>query len=368
MVERREFLRFSLGSAVGLALGSGAQSAGEHTLRELAGAKNLLTGSAFSFAQMARPDMAELLIRECSMVICENELKWGQTQPERDGYNFAHADAMVAFARAHGQKLRGHNLCWHQSNPAWLEATLTPGNAAALLRRHIQVVAGRYRGKIHSWDVVNEAIHLEDRNAHGLRNSVWLKNLGAGYIELAFRAAAESDPGAILTYNDFGVEQDAPDQQRKRDAVLALLRDLRARGVPVQALGIQSHLTAHPDPPRFRELPGFLKELGKMGLQVFITELDVDDRDLPADIAKRDRMVADVYRDYLRTVLAQDHVRAVLTWGLADRDTWLDTYHPRGDGQKKRPLPFDAELRAKPAFSAMCEAIAECRARSDEKV
>lgn len=362
-MRRREFLQISAGSIAVTALRGTPQVPERPALRELAGAKNLLVGSAFSFAQMARPEMAELLAQQCSIVVCESELKWGPTQPERDRYEFAHADAMVAFAEAHGQKVRGHNLCWHQSNPAWLAATITPGNAAALLRQHILVVAGRYRGKIHSWDVVNEAIHLEDQNAGGLRNSVWLKNLGEGYIELAFRAAAEADPGAILTYNDFGIEHDAPDQERKRDAVLGLLRGLRARGVPVQALGIQSHLTAHLDPPRFHELHGFLKELGKMGLQVFITELDVDDRELPGDVAKRDRMVADLYRDYLRTVLAHDHVKAVLTWGLADRDTWLDTYHPRGDKQKKRPLPFDADLHAKPAFTAMCEAIAECPAR-----
>lgn len=367
-MRRREFLQISAGSIAVTALRGIPQVPERPALRELAGAKNLLVGSAFSFAQMARPEMAALLAQQCSIMVCENELKWGPTQPERDRYEFEHADAMVVFAEAHGQKVRGHNLCWHQSNPAWLETTITPGNAAALLRQHILVVAGRYRGKIHSWDVVNEAIHLEDQNAGGLRNSVWLKNLGEGYIELAFRAAAEADPGAILTYNDFGMEHDAPDQERKRNAVLGLLRGLRARGAPVQALGIQSHLTAHLDPPRFHELHGFLKELGKMGLRVFITEMDVDDRDLPADVAKRDRMVAGLYRDYLRTVLAHDHVRAVLTWGLADRGTWLDAYHPRGDGQKKRPLPFDAELHAKPAFAAMCEAIAECPARSEERV
>jgi len=357
-VRRRDFLQLSLGSLAGLTFRSDAQkSAAAATLRDLASGKGLLAGAAFSYAQLQRAELAALLAAQCSIVVPENEMKWHHIHPERDRYDFANADAMLAFAEAHGQRVRGHNLCWHQSNPEWLESAITPTNGASLLRQHILIVAGRYKGRMHSWDVVNEAIHPEDHNANSLRNSLWLKNLGPEYIDIAFRAAAEADPAALLTYNDFGIEHDAPDQERKREAVLELMRGMRKRGVPIQALGVQSHLTAHAERPRFTELHKFFQELEKLDMQIFITELDVDDRDLPADIPKRDREVAAIYRDYLQTVLQHRNVKAVLTWGLSDRDTWLNSYRPRADKLPKRPLPFDAELQPKPAFLAMCEAI-----------
>jgi endo-1,4-beta-xylanase len=170
-------------------------------------------------------------------------------------------------------------------------------------------------------------------------------------------AAAESDPAALLTYNDYGFEHDGPDQDRKRDAVLVLRRRLRARNVRIHALGIQSHLTARPGGLHFKELNKFFKELKKLNLQVFITELDVDDRELSSRHRQTRQAVAAVYREYLETVLHHSAAKAILTWDLSDRDTWLNTFHPRRDGLPKRPLPFEASLQAKPAFSAMCEAI-----------
>ncbi len=358
-MERRQFLKLAASSFAGLGVGKRAfADNAPQTLRQLSTPKGLFAGSAFSYAQLQRPELPDLLAAQCSIVVAENEMKWRQIHPERERYDFAHADAMVAFAEAHGQKMRGHNLCWHQSNPEWLAATITPANAAGLLRQHIMVVTGRYKGRIHSWDVVNEALNPEDHNPNGFRNSIWYKNLGEEYIEIAFRTASESDPAALLTYNDYGFEHDGPDQDRKRDAVLGLLRRLRSRSVPIQALGMQSHLTARPDGLHFKELKNFFKELEKLDIQVFITELDVDDRELPADIPKRDKQVAAVYREYLETVLQHNAVKAVLTWDISDRDTWLNTFHPRQDGLPKRPLPFDSALQAKPAFSAMCEAIA----------
>ena len=362
---RREFIQLSLGSVATLALGGEDQAPGP-ALRDLAKGKGLLTGAAFSYGQMQQTDLSRVLAAQCSIVVTEHEMKWRQIHPERDRYDFERADAMVAFAEGHGQRVRGHNLCWHHSNPEWLEPVITPANAAALLRQHILAVAGRYHGRIHSWDVVNEAIDPVDHNANGLRNSVWLKNLGEAYIDIAFRTAAEADPNALLTYNDYGIEHDAPDQDRKRDAVLTLLCGLRKRNVPIHALGIQSHLTAHAERPRFGELRKFAQELEKLDLQIFITELDVDDRELPGDIPKRDQEVANIYRDYLQTVLQHQNVKAVLTWGLSDRDTWLNSYRPRPDMLPKRPLPFDAELRPKPAFSAMCASVEGCAPRSKE--
>jgi endo-1,4-beta-xylanase len=364
-VHRRQFLKLASGSVAAMAVtGRSFAQTSSMTLRRIADSKNLSVGSALSWPKLLNAEVAALIAAQCSIIVPENELKWGFTQPERDRYDFSKSDAMLAFAEAHGQRMRGHNLCWHEGNPKWLDATITSSNAAALLRQHIMVVAGHYRGKLHSWDVVNEAIDPRSGHPGGLRDSVWLKNLGDGYLDLAFRTAAEADPSALLTYNDYGIENDLPEENAKREAVLGLLRGMRSRGVPIHALGIQGHLLAHNDSPHFHYLHGFLKDLEKMNIQVFITELDVDDRELGGDVAKRDQRVAEIYRDFLKTALQYNNVRAVLTWGLTDRDVWINTFHPRADGLPKRPLPFDAKLQPKAAFQAMCEVMQEAPARS----
>jgi endo-1,4-beta-xylanase len=327
-------------------------------LRKLAAQRGLLVGSAVSYMELQRSDFAGLLGAEASIVVSENDMKWRRIHPEPDHYDFRRGDALLAFAGAHGQKLRGHNLCWHEYNPEWLARLATRRNAADLLRGHIAAVAGHYAGHVHSWDVVNEAVSVSDGRPDGLRQSIWLELIGPEYVEMAFRAAAAADPGALLTYNDYDLEQESPDNERKRQAVLRLLQSLRERGAPVHALGLQSHLRAGPAASRWDGLHRFLEQVEKLGLQVFVTELDVDDRELPADVAERDRGVAALYRDYLGNVLQHRSVKAVLTWGLTDADTWLNHSKPRADGLPQRPLPFDMKLQPKPAFFAMREVIA----------
>ena len=237
-------------------------------------------------------------------------------------------------------------------------------NAADLLRRHIAEVAGHYRGRIHSWDVVNEAINLDDGRPNGLRKSQWLNLLGPQYLDIAFTAAAKADGQAILTYNDYDLEQDSPKHEAKRAAVLGLLTSMKSRGIPVQALGLQAHLHATGKPDNWSGFERFLDSVDKLGLQMFITELDVDDSELPRDVSERDAAVAKVYGDFLKRVLPRKSLKAVLTWGISDANTWLNGRHPRPDGLRKRPLPFDAEMKPKPAFYAMLEAINSAPARS----
>ncbi len=332
-------------------------SAESTKLREIAASKGLLFGSAVSYAQLNRPELAALLVDQCSILVSENDMKWRAMHPEPDRYDFARADAFMNFAESHRIPARGHNLCWHEHNPAWLEATATPENAVSLLRSHIQTVVGRYKGRIHSWDVLNEAIRPDHHNHNDMVNSVWLKTIGEDYLELAFRAAAEADPSALLTYNDYDVETGAPEQEKKRKAILAMLRRFRKKHVPIHALGVQSHLRPHGDPLTWNGLNQFLKEVKKLKLEVYVTELDVDDQAFPADIPERDRLVAEVYRSYLENILRQKSVKAVLTWCLSDRDSWLQGFRPRKDGVPQRPLPFDADLHPKPAFTALRDAL-----------
>jgi endo-1,4-beta-xylanase len=343
---------------------SSCYSASSETLRDAGAKKNLLIGSAVSFRQLERPDYTTLLREQASIVVSENDMKWLLIHPEAERYDFAHSDALVAFAAKNNQKVRGHNLCWHNQMSTWFQSIATPENAADLLRRHIAEVAGHYRGRIHSWDVVNEAINVDDGRPDGLRKSQWLNLLGPQYLDVAFTAAAKADGQAILTYNDYDLEQDSPKHEGKRAAVLQLLTSMKSRGIPVQALGLQAHLHATGKPDNWSGFERFLDSVDKLGLQMFITELDVDDSELPGDVSERDAAVAKVYGDFLNRVLSRKSLKAVLTWGISDANTWLNGRHPRPDGLRKRPLPFDAEMKPKPAFYAMLEAINSAPARS----
>src|SRR4051794_38951041 len=177
---------------------SSCYSAPSETLRAAGAKKKLLIGNAVSFRQLERLDYTALLRNQASILVSENDMKWLLIHPEPERYDFAHSDALVAFAAKNNQKVRGHNLCWHNQMSTWFQSAATPENAADLLRRHIAEVAGHYRGRIHSWDVVNEAINVDDGRPDGLRKSQWLNLLGPQYLDIAFTAAAKADGQAIL--------------------------------------------------------------------------------------------------------------------------------------------------------------------------
>ena len=353
-MDRRNFLQLSLTAAAAAAFPSPEIP----KLRELARQKNLLFGSAVSDPQLKRPDLTALLLDQCCILVAENQMKWRGTHPEQDRFDFTQADNFMNFAESNHLTARGHNLCWHEHNPPWLDAAITQQNAVSLLTTHIQTVATRYKGRIHSWDVVNEAIDPTHKNPGELRNSLWLTNIGPDYLDLAYRTAAKSDPAALLTYNDYDIETDSPSQQAKREAVLAMLQTAIKKGTPIQALGMQSHLRTNEGTSTWTGLNKFLKEIEKLNLKVYVTELDVDDQFMPADIPERDRQVAEIYRSYLDNILRHNSVKAVLTWCLSDRDSWLQNFRPRKDAQPQRPLPFDAQLNPKPAFYALRDSLA----------
>jgi len=332
---------------------------GDASLGAHGAAHGLLYGCAVNMNALGADAAYAALIREqCRIVVAENAMKWGALRPSADGFNFDQADALVAFAESNRMKIRGHNLVWHQSNPKWLEATATKENARDLLVTHIETVAGRYAGRMHSWDVVNEAIHVEEGRPDGLRNSLWLRLIGEEYIELAFKTAREADPQALLTYNEYGIEEETRAGEQKRAAVIEMLRRMAARRVPVDAVGVQSHIAAGRTGVAYGAgLMRFIAAARELGLQVFITEMDVNDRALAADEPGRDAAVAAAYKQYLELALGDPAVRAVLTWGITDRYTWLDHEDGRVDGKPERPLLFDTEGKAKAAVFAVREAF-----------
>jgi endo-1,4-beta-xylanase len=330
---------------------------GPRSLRAHAAARGLFVGCAVNPAYLdGEPDYAHAVAEQANILVPENAMKWAALRPAPGQFDFRKADDVVVFALSRDQRVRGHNLCWHEAIPSWFAGTVTKENATQTLTEHIQTVAGRYAGKLHSWDVVNEAINVKDGRPDGLRNSPWLELIGPTYLELAFRTARQADRTALLTYNDYGIELDTPEHIDKRGQVMMLVRRLKARGVPIDAVGVQSHLNAG-------DIPGsglihFVRELAAMNLQVFITELDVNDRKLPESVPERDAAIAKTYRDYLTRMLAEPNVTAALTWGITDRYTWLNgQQHARADGKPERPLPFDYDYQPTLAFFAERDAI-----------
>ncbi|WP_397326879.1 endo-1,4-beta-xylanase [Nostoc sp. FACHB-110] len=327
-------------------------------LGQRAATKGLIYGAAVrQYALSSDTKLAESVVYECKMIVPEWELKWNYLRPTPTSFNFAPADWLADFSRRNGLLFRGHTLVWHEALPIWFPKTINSKNARQLLLEHITTVVKHYAGHIHSWDVVNEAIDPRDRRSDGLKNTPWLQFIGQDYIEIAFSAAAESDPNTLLVYNDYGLQYDTHEHEAKRNAVLKLLENLKSKDIPIHALGIQSHLSGYEtrfNPDKFKK---FLSEVASLGLKILITEMDVADNKLPSDIKFRDPIVAGVYEDYLSVALEEPAVISVLTWGLSDSYTWLSQNKPRKDQATVRTLPLDTQMRRKLAWNAIARAF-----------
>jgi endo-1,4-beta-xylanase len=315
------------------------------SLRELAAERGITIGAAVS-ADPLRCDPAypAALAHEFSTLTAENALKFGPVHPEPERYTFDDADAIVAFAREHDMGVRGHTLVWHEQLAAWVEeGSWTRDELLEVLHDHIETVVGRYRGSVDVWDVVNEAV----TDAGDLRDTVWLRTIGPEYIDLAFQWAHEADPDALLFYNDYGAEG----INMKSDAIYALVKDMRERGVPVHGVGLQAHLSVG-TPLQADELTQNIARLGDLGLQVHITELDVR---LPGDdVALFLAGQAEVYRTIMDACLAADNCTSFVTWGVTDRYSWIPRQHP-GYGSA---LLLDESYSPKPAYDALRDALA----------
>ncbi|MCK1818286.1 endo-1,4-beta-xylanase [Streptomyces sp. XM83C] len=280
--------------------------------------------------------------QQFSSVTAENVMKWETLQPQRGVYDFTEADRLVAFARAHGQSVRGHTLLWHNQLPAWLTEGLADGSIDAaelrgILRDHITTVVRHFKGKLYQWDVVNEV--FEEDGSY--RNSIWLEKLGPGYIADAFRWAREADPNVKLFFNDYNVEG----VNAKSTAYYGLAKQLKARGVRVDGFGIQGHLSTQYGFPG--DVGANLKRFADLGLQTAFTEVDVR-VPLPADPAKLATQ-ADYYRGLLSACLGSRSCTSFTVWGFADQYSWVPGVF---DGEGAACL-YDESYRTKPAFDAL---------------
>ena len=381
MTTRRTLLRALAGATLlptGLqAFAASTAGGADEALKDIAKRKGLRFGTAVGSGknQFGDPAYRALVERECNIIVAENEMKWQALEPARDAMRFGPADAMLAWASDKGMAIRGHNLFWQAEKwlPAWIAkedfGSEPRRGAERLMRKHVQTVCAHYGTRIQSWDVVNEAVDPADGK---LRQNALTRPFGAAgeieQIDLAFRLAREYAPHAQLVYNDY--MRGDTGSAKHRAGVLAMLAELKKRGSPVHALGLQSHIgswdeSADRGKEDLLQWRRFLDEVTGMGYDLLITEFDVNDRRLPADIAQRDLGVAAAARDYLDLTLSYPRLRDFLLWGMADHISWLQTWDeaPRTDKLPMRPCPYDAQLRAKPLRQAIADAMRSMPAR-----
>jgi endo-1,4-beta-xylanase len=367
--------RYCLALAAACAAGLAALGAAEPpALKSLMPAGTLI-GVALNQRQSDGHDAAAVAIatRHFNSITPENLLKWEAVHPQPDRWAFEPADRLVAFGQTHGMAVIGHTLVWHQQTPAWVFAGAGGGRADRetlldRMRTHIETVVGRYKGRVHGWDVVNEALD-EDGT---LRKTPWLEILGEDFIAKAFEYAHAADPKAELYYNDFNLWKPA-----KRAAAIALVKRLQARGLRVDGIGEQAHWGL--ETPTLAEVDDVIGAIGAAGIEVLLTELDIDV--LPRDpdqwgadleTKAKIRAVSNIYPDGLppakQEQLAQHYaglfrlvvkhrayVSRVTLWGVTDAQSWLHNFPI--PGRVNYPLLWDHAGRPKPAFDAVVEAL-----------
>jgi len=314
-----------------------------------------------------------IVIRHFDSITNENALKWERVHPEPDRYDFTESDDFVAFGEKHGMFIVGHVLLWHQQTPAWVfegrdGRPLDRDTALTRLRTHIEAVVGRYRGRVHAWDVVNEALE-EDGT---MRRTPWREAIGDDFVARAFEFAHKADPDAELYYNDYNIWNPA-----KRAGALRLIRQLRDQGLRVDALGAQGHWLL--ETPALRDIEGIFTDAKAAGLKVAITELDVDvlpreARMHGADLAMRAKMreetniyadglpddvqqrlaarYADIFGIFLRH---RQTLGRVTFWGVTDGHSWLNNFPV--PGRVNYPLLWDRQGRPKAAFHAVVKVL-----------
>jgi endo-1,4-beta-xylanase len=351
-----------------------ANSYGQAVLKE-AFKKYFLIGAALNPAQIDGEDSCAISIvkKQFNSVTPENILKWEFIHPKPDAFAFESADRFVAFGEAHGMFIIGHPLVWHHQTPRWVfeDENGNPVDRETLLRcmrDHIHKVAGRYRGRIGGWDVVNEAVDEDGK----MRNSSWLRIIGVDFVEKAFEYVHEADPQAELYYNDYTLYKPA-----KREGVIGMVKNLQARGIRIDGVGFQGHYQL--DNPKIEEIEASIQAFSRLGVKVMFTELDIDV--LPsvwktggADVAQNFKLqnglnpyptslpdsvhkkLADRYAELFALFIRHhDAISRVTFWGVTDDNSWLNNWPVRG--RTNYPLLFDRNCRPKPAFDAVVKTL-----------
>ena len=323
------------------------------TLRELANKRKIYIGAAVN-PKLLETDRqySGLLEKEFNMITPENAMKFWAVHPSEKKYTFKNADVLVRFTQKNQMQIRGHTLVWHKSIPDWVKTIHDEKKIKNIFEEHIREVAGHFKEKLYCWDVVNEAFA---DNGKLDKNSFWLNKLGPKHIELAFRIAHEVDQNSKLFYNEWGIEV----INQKSNAVYEMVRDFTNQGVPIHGIGFQMHVglgknQMAEDVPEPGKLAINLKRFSDLGLEVHITEMDVQIQGLLGTQEERLCAQARVYRKILETCLHIPNFRALIQWGVTDKFSWI----PSLAGKPDAPLIFDENYSPKPAYYALIEALA----------
>ncbi len=311
--------------AAGAALVFTATASAASSLGAAAAGTGRYFGAAVPAFKLGDGAFAEILDREFTSITPENEMKWDATEPSQGRFTYGGGDQIVAHAQAHGQKVRGHTLLWHAQQPGWAQSLSGAALRTAMLN-HVTQVATHYKGKIHSWDVVNEA--FADGGSGGRRDSN-LQRTGNDWIEAAFRAARAADPGAKLCYNDYNTDG----INAKSTGIYTMVADFKARGVPIDCVGFQSHLGGNPP----GDYQANLRRFADLGVDVQITELDISGASQ-----------ANAYATVVKACLAVPRCTGITVWGVRDSDSWRT-----GDN----PLLFTAAGAKKASYTATLDAL-----------
>jgi endo-1,4-beta-xylanase len=326
------------------------------TLRQAAEARHITIGTAAASHFLSDPEYFAILGSEFSQIQAEYEMKFGVLHPRPDTdanpYDFKGGDALVDFAQSHHMVVRGHTLVWHNQVSEWVKkGGYTAPQLATILQGYIRTVMTHYAGKVYAWDVVNEAF-IDDGT---MRNTIWYNQPGIGagegtkYVEQAFRWAHEADPSAKLFYNDF----DAEAINKKSDAIYAMAKDFKKRGVPLDGIGFQTHISLKFDDPTI--LDSYKKNLerfAQLGLELHITELDVRLNDSSAASLSAQ---AKLYGEITRLCVQQPACKVLQVWGFTDKHSWIPQFY-KGQGWS---LLWDENYQKKPAYEAVAAALAK---------
>ena len=326
---RRSLVAASLSLAVaaaGLAAALPAQAAAS-TLGAAAAQSGRYFGTAISAGKLSDSTYSTVANREFNMITAENEMKWDATEPSQNSFSYSRGDQIVNWARSNGKQVRGHALLWHNQMPTWAQGLSGTALRNAAIN-HVTKVATYYKGKVYAWDVVNEA--FADGGSGGRRDSS-LQRTGNDWIEAAFRAARAADPGAKLCYNDYNTDG----INAKSTGVYNMVRDFKARGVPIDCVGFQSHLGT--------SLPGDyqanLQRFSDLGVEVQITELDI----------QTGGNQANMYAGVTNACMKVARCKGITTWGVRDTDSWR--------GTAAAPLLFDGSGNKKAAYTSTLNAL-----------
>lgn len=327
-------------------------------------------GVAVSAARLEDPAYAQAVAAQFNQLTPENEMKWEAIEPEPGVFDFSGADAIVAFARDNGMQVRGHTLVWHSQLAPWVEALTGADAVREAMTRHIQTVVAHFRdtfpGTVVAWDVVNEALNVMQGPMGGTviyRDSVFYRELGEGFIAEAFQIAHDTDPDALLFYNDFGVEGTLG---AKSIGTFDMVNALVTAGVPIEGMGFQMHTGPTDQGPNAADFAANVARYAGLGLQVEVTEMDVSLCSVGPNVLGLELQRLR-YNQLVSACVGSPACRSISLWGVGDANSWLnDTGCTQGMlvlDTLPAPLAFNDTYARKPAWWGIYDALAGCTYR-----